>query len=264
MTTKEAEEIRTDVDEVLQGITDKPQEPQKASDPRDQEIADLKRLVAKLENDKKAISTSRMRQEERDQLLVDTRDDLGALREQVVALVKSQAAQDEELAQDISGIEQRSALSKSKRSLDARYNSLKQSFIDAISDEDGKLILEWDDPALTPAISVFNEGTHDGQTPDARITLWSDAVALAHKASRNKERANARAMLEKERVTVKAKLDKAGVYDLDTGPATGSTGAKSMEQLLGPEERKKVQTMGWKELNERKEKLLAGLKAKSK
>jgi len=192
------------------------------------QLAEAQTATTKAEGDKRA-AEGRLR---KDQDVVSQIADLRA--EQVdsnratTATLKALAAGDtESLPAQLQTIEAESAQGRNIRRFEAGWNSLLDDMDAIVADEDGGKLLDLDTaPELTSWRAKVTEAHKRGDLASIASTL-GELSRLTHKARSatfDKQLADAR---KEEQDAAKAKMEKAGVHDLDAGAGAGGTGGDS-------------------------------------
>lgn len=222
----------------------------------------LESRARKAENDLRSVQIGTMRQQERDQLLRETREEIEVLRRTQTALAKAfGSGATEGVAEELDRIETEARTTRGQRSFTERAVRLFAQLTDAVTGEDGKPVLDLATSSeLAEARDMWNRGVQEKD-----LGTLTDALAEVHRVSLAKQREQLKAGLEVER---KAGVEKArrtveatGANDLTVGRPVGSpqvlrnaddvanaiiqasTGAEARQILekLSPEIRRQVQ-----------------------
>ena len=204
-----------------------PQPEPKAPEVLQTELTTAQAEIAKLRNDLKALRGLRGKESDRDSLMQDIREEIAEVKRTNAALVKALGSGNtDSLAADVSRIEGETYQQRAARNFQSQYATLWTELQAALTDEDGKAILNLQDSPELEAVrsqwlSFYNA---EKMGVPERLAGFATAVAQAHTAVRRFERAAAREDAKKVRTTAaqrtKKALEEAGVHDLDTGAGT--------------------------------------------
>ncbi len=186
----------------------------------------------KLQNDFKAQSTGRMKQDERDARMQDILDEQKANRLAMKAIAEAMNKGDfQELPMQMATIEAETTQKQQFTQSEARATVFWQKLENAVKDEDGKPLLDlWKAPELEGVRKMWAAAYAPGKTYD--FPGMAEAVSDAVLATRKADRAHAAAAVKAAKDEGKAKLAAADVNNLDTGPGAGMSG-ESYEVLQG-------------------------------
>lgn len=184
--------------------------------------------LRKLENDNKAIRTSRIHQKERDQRTDSLHDKADGILAALAGLAKAEVTgQSDGLMENISQIQAQSQYSDSRKTLGSYAESLAASLEAVVTEVDG---LDLSDSRFDDMARKWEEAANRGDLGGI-IAAQSEGVRIVREIERaqlSSARDEARAAAEQ---AAKQQLDDAGILDLDTGPGAG--GAKSSRLRWG-------------------------------
>lgn len=133
---------------------------------------------AKLERDLGSIRGELRTQKDRDGAFVDQLNALGA---KVTALGRAQqTGESEQVFNEMSQIDQRSAASQASRNFVGQANTVSEQFAAALKSPDGAQYMDINAPELVDALRVFHDGWSGTASEAERLTLMNDSVRMAH------------------------------------------------------------------------------------
>lgn len=188
------------------------------------QAAELKQHLVKLENDKRSLEVNRLKQNERDELILEIRDRLDANEKSTDALLRSLGTGDtERLPDEIQQIRSEAEQSRVRSSYETQFNSLVGELADAVKDDDGNVVLDiYTAPELEATRQEWSRASGAGD-----LIGLTRALNMAYRAVASKERVLAKQAKEDVKKAAKEARRKAledvGAHDLDVGPGSSST-----------------------------------------
>ena len=142
------------------------------------------------------------------------------------ALIKALAdGNTESLPQQLGQIQAQSQNTQRGRAYDNQYRVLTEQLREAVQDGNGNDILDlYSAPELEEVRQSWVEANKSRSVSSLYNTLVR-AHEVIRQAERGKASEQAEAVRQEERNTAKQRLEEAGIYDLDTGPASAGGGA---------------------------------------
>ena len=184
--------------------------------------------IAKLENDLKANSGRRGRQNQVEQLLLGQGNDIRTMNNRLDALLKAMSSGDtDNLPAELSAIQEQAAQTQATINYDTQWTELSQELVDSVTDDAGATVL---DLHTAPELeSVRETWTQAHNRKD--VAGLNRAIAEAQKVARRVERTQRTAPATDEENTE---------FDLSTGPSAGGAGMSDdrwMRDVYGNAER---------------------------
>ena len=189
------------------------------------QLAEAQTATTKAEGDKRAAEGRLRKDQDVVSQITDLKAEMGDQARATAATLKALVAEDTaSLPAQLQTIEAESAQGKAVRRFEAGWNSLLDDMDEIVVGEDGEKLLDLDTaPELTSWRAKVTEAHKRGDLAGVAATL-GELSRLTHKARSatfDKQIADAR---KEEQEASKAKMEKAGVLDLDSGPGAGGGG----------------------------------------
>lgn len=189
------------------------------------QLAEAQTATTKAEGDKRAAEGRLRKDQDVVSQITDLKAEMSDQARATAATLKALVAEDTaSLPAQLQTIEAESAQGKAIRRFDAGWLSLLDDMDAIVADEDGGKLLDLDTaPELTSWRAKVTEAHKRGDLSSIASTL-GELSRLTHKARSatfDKQLADAR---KEEQEAAKAKMEKAGVHDLDAGAGAGGAG----------------------------------------
>jgi len=162
--------------------------------------------------------------------LTNIGDRIGAIEQSNHAMIRAFSSGDTDtLPNELSTIQAQSVQTSANRAYETRYAALSEELRVAVQDGEGNPILDlYQAPELE---TVRQQWVNAHKSKD--IANLASLIAQTHRTVREAERNNGRSSEQKirseERNAAQERMEEAGIYDLDTGPAgAGTTGQDDM------------------------------------
>ena len=181
--------------------------------------------LKKVENDLKSQQGRNRRTDEVQHQLASIGDRLSTIESANQAVLRAFSSGDTDaLPTELSTIQAKAQQTSANRSYEARYADLSEELREAVQDGEGNPILDlYEAPELE---SIRQEWVTAHRNKDT--AALASALAKAHRVARAAERTTGRSSEQQirteEREAAKARLEEAGVFDLDTGPSAAGGG----------------------------------------
>ena len=224
-----ADELAVPQPDGNQGDTPPDAESQNSGTPDHQaQLQERDSKIAKLENDLKANSGRRGRQNQVEQLLLGQGNDIRTMNNRLDALLKAMSSGDtDNLPAELSAIQEQAAQTQATINYDTQWTELSQELVDSVTDDAGATVL---DLHTAPELeSVRETWTQAHNRKD--VAGLNRAIAEAQKVARRVERTQRTAPATDEETTE---------FDLSTGPSAGGAGMSDdrwMRDVYGNAER---------------------------
>jgi len=202
------------------------------------EITELKATADKAANDKRAAEGRLRKTQDTDHQIADLRAERAEDQRITTATLKALAAGETEgLADQLSTIENESAQSRSQRKFAAGWNSIMDDMDGLVTDEDGEKLLDYNTvPELETWRATVRDHYNKGDLAGIASTL-GELSRAAHKARGATVDARIAAARTEEQEAAKARMEKAGVHDLDAGRGAGGGGTGDSTPTLSRTDR---------------------------
>ena len=180
----------------------------------------------KLEQQLKTEQGRNRKRDDTDSAVLGIGDRLSAMEQSNAALIKALAdGNTESLPQQLGQIQAQSQNTQRGRAYDNQYRVLTEQLREAVQDGNGNDILDlYSAPELEDVRQSWVEANKSRSVSSLYNTLVR-AHEVIRQAERGKASEQAEAVRQEERNTAKQRLEEAGIYDLDTGPASAGGGA---------------------------------------
>ena len=190
---------------------------------------ELQKQVAKLTNDAKAQSGRRGRQQELENLLLQSNNDMRILSRKVDALVDAVGSGNiDTLPQDLSNIRSQAAQTQADLDYQSTWGELSDDLVEATMDDDGNEVLNLRDaPELEEVRQLWTTGHQNKDVP-----ALQRAVRQAQRVVRQMERQKSSEAQQAARQEGREEAEGAGAFDLSTGPSAGGSGGMSDDQWI--------------------------------
>ena len=187
---------------------------------------DWKAQAEKLEQQLKTEQGRNRKRDDTDTAILGIGDRMVAMEQSNAALIKALAEGDtENLPQQLTQIQAQSQNNQRGRTYQSRYEALTNQLRGAMQDVDGNEILSLYE---APELEEVRQTWVDAHKNKSMAGLYSTLVR-AHEVVRQAERSKAAQatnnVRDEERKAATQRLEEAGIYDLDTGPASAGGGA---------------------------------------
>ena len=184
--------------------------------------------LAKLQQELKTEQGRVRKRDDQDSAIAGIGDRIIAMEQSNAALIKALAAGDtENLPNQLNQIQAQSQDTQRGRAYQTQYNVLTQQLREATQDSDGNVVL---DLYSSPELEDVRSKWVDANKKRSLAGLYSTLVQ-AHEVTRQAERTQAKqtnnSVRDEERKIANQRLEEAGIYDLDTGPARGGGAAQN-------------------------------------
>ena len=180
----------------------------------------------KLEQQLKTEQGRNKKRDDTDSAVLGIGDRLSAMEQSNAALIKALADGDtERLPQQLGQIQAQSQNTQRGRAYQNQYRVLTEQLREATQDENGNEILSLYD---APELEEVRQAWVDANKNRSVSALYNTLVRtheVIRQAERGKASERAESVRQEERTSAKQRLEEAGIYDLDTGPASGGGGA---------------------------------------
>ena len=182
--------------------------------------------LSKLEQQLKTEQGRNRKRDDTDTAVLGIGDRLAAMEQSNSALIKALAEGDtENLPGQLSQIQAQSQNTQRGRAYQNQYAVLTEQLREATQDENGDPILDlYNAPELEEVRQAWVTANNNRSVSELYNTL-----VRTHEVIRQAERGKASKMTdsvrEEERTSARQRLEEAGIYDLDTGPASAGSGA---------------------------------------
>ena len=184
---------------------------------------DWKAQAERLEQQLKTEQGRSRKREETDAILGDR---LTSIEQSNAALITALAAGDtENLPNQLGQIQAQQRNTARGRNYTTQYASLTDQLRDVI---DGTGLDLYESPELEPVRQAWVEANKTRSLQGLYSSLV-DAHNVVRQHERTKAQSDTERVREEERKSANARLEEAGIYDLDTGPARGGTGTQDDE-----------------------------------
>jgi hypothetical protein len=187
---------------------------------------DWKAQAERLEQQLKTEQGRSRKRDDTDTAILGIGDRMVAMEQSNAALIKALAEGDtENLPQQLTQIQAQSQNNQRGRTYQSRYEALTGQLRGAMQDVEGNEILSLYE---APELEEVRQSWVEAHKNKSMAGLYSTLVR-AHEVVRQTERSKAAQMTDsvrqEERTSAKQRLEEAGIYDLDTGPASAGGGA---------------------------------------
>lgn len=191
-------------------------EPEPTTEPE----VDWKAQAERLEQQLKTEQGRNRKREETDALLGDR---LAAIEQSNAALITALAAGDTEtLPQQLGQIQAQQRNTARGRNYQTQYASLTEQLKEVV---DGTGLDLYESPELEGVRQAWVEA-NKGRSLQRLYSTLVDAHNIVRQVERGKAQSETERVREEERKAANLRLEEAGIYDLDTGPARGGTGGQ--------------------------------------
>ena len=179
----------------------------------------------KLENELKSQQGRNRRTDDVQHQLSSIGDRLSTIESANQAVLRAFSSGDtDDLPNELSTIQAQARQTSANRSYEARYADLSEELREAVQDDEGNPILDLYEAPELESIRQEWVTAHRNKDTGALAT----ALAKAHRVARSVERTTGRSSEQQirteEREAAKARLEEAGIFDLDTGPSAAGGG----------------------------------------
>jgi len=183
--------------------------------------------LAQLQQELKTEQGRSRKRDDQDSAIAGIGDRIIAMEQSNAALIKALAAGDtQNLPNQLNQIQAQSQNTQRSRAYQTQYDVLTQQLRQATLDSDGNTIL---DLYNAPELEEVRAKWVDANKKHSLAGLYSTLVQ-AHEVTRQAERTQAKqtndTVRDEERKMANQRLEEAGIYDLDTGPARGGGAAQ--------------------------------------
>ena len=187
---------------------------------------DWRAQAERLEQQLKTAQGRNRTRDDTDAAILGIGDRMAAMEQSNAALVKALAEGDtESLPQQLSQIQAQSQNNQRGRTYQSRYEALTEQLRGAVQDTDGNEIISLHS---APELEDVRQSWVEAHKNKSMAGLYSTLVR-AHEVVRQAERSKATqatdSARDEERKAATQRLEEAGIYDLDTGPASAGGGA---------------------------------------
>ena len=191
-------------------------EPEATTEP----AVDWQAQAERLEQQLKTEQGRNRKREETDALLGDR---LAAIEQSNAALITALAAGDtENLPTQLGAIQAQQRTTARGRNYQTQYTSLTDQLKEAV---DGTGLDLYESPELEGVRQAWVEANKNRSLQGLYSSLV-DAHNVVRQHERTKAQGDTERIREEERKAANSRLEEAGIYDLDTGPARGGTGGQ--------------------------------------
>jgi len=180
----------------------------------------------KLEQQLKTEQGRNRKRDDTDSAVLGIGDRLAAMEQSNSALIKALAEGDtDNLPQQLGQIQAQSQNTQRGRAYQNQYRVLTEQLKAATQDENGNDILSlYEAPELEEVRQSWVEANNKRSVSALYNTLVRTHEVI-RQAERGKASEKAETVRQEERTSAKQRLEEAGIYDLDTGPASAGGGA---------------------------------------